>query len=296
MTRRVVITFLLLLSVGVATAETHISVVQGLGGSPDYDTQFSDQISAIRTASLSLAQPANVTVFAGSEANRERVTQHLQDLGNRLSSEDRFVLYLVGHGSFDGYDYKFNVVGPDLTGTELSELLETIEAATLLVNTSSASGAMRELLEPGRAAFALATRSGYERHATRFGEYFAKGLLDPAADLDKNNRISSSEAFDFAKKEVADFYLRENRLATEHPVMDARGANGLSLSRLDGVSSAASVGAGPLARRKQELNQAIETLRNAKSSYSEDEYQSLLLEKLIELAELEEQIEDQGGE
>ena len=31
---------------------------------------------------------------------------------------------LIGHGSFDGYDYKMNLPGPDLSGIELGALLE----------------------------------------------------------------------------------------------------------------------------------------------------------------------------
>ena len=30
-------------------------------------------------------------------------------------AEDDFVLMLIGHGSFDGVEYKFNLVGPDVT-------------------------------------------------------------------------------------------------------------------------------------------------------------------------------------
>ena len=31
-------------------------------------------------------------------------------------ADDDFVLILIGHGSFDGVEYKFNLVGPDVTG------------------------------------------------------------------------------------------------------------------------------------------------------------------------------------
>ncbi len=284
-----------LLFPGVLSADTYVSVIQGLGGSPQYEEEFSGQTSAITTASLSLTTPDNVTVLAGSDASREGISKHLAALGEQLTTQDRFILYLVGHGSFDGYQYKFNVPGPDLTGEDLAGLLVEIPADKFFVNTSSASGAMRELLEPGTVTFALATRSGFERHATRFGEYFANGLLDPTADVDKNNRITSPEAFRFAQKAVGDYYKRENRLATEHAVIETRGSAGLILSRLDTTSASIVAPTGPLARRKQQLNNDIEGLRRDKASYPEEEYQSLLLEKLIELAELEEQIETESA-
>ena len=36
------------------------------------------------------------------------------------------MLLLIGHGSFDESDYKFNVPGPDITATELASLLDKI--------------------------------------------------------------------------------------------------------------------------------------------------------------------------
>ena len=34
--------------------------------------------------------------------------------------DDAFVLMLIGHGSFDGYEYKINLPGPDISGVELA--------------------------------------------------------------------------------------------------------------------------------------------------------------------------------
>ncbi len=57
---------------------------------------------------------------------------------------DRFVLVLLGHGSFDGTDYRFNIPGEDITGAGLRALLDRFpEGVTqLVVDATSASGAM----------------------------------------------------------------------------------------------------------------------------------------------------------
>ena len=48
---------------------------------------------------------------------------------------------LIGHGSYDGMDYKFNMPGPDLGGAELAALLDHIPATRqLVVNMTSSSG------------------------------------------------------------------------------------------------------------------------------------------------------------
>ena len=33
---------------------------------------------------------------------------------------------MIGHGTYDGEEYRFNLPGPDLTGTEIVQLLDQI--------------------------------------------------------------------------------------------------------------------------------------------------------------------------
>ena len=65
--------------------------------------------------------------------------------------EDDLVLMLIGHGSFDGAEYKFNLVGPDVTAAELAALCDKVPAQRqLIVDTTSASGgAVAALQRPG---------------------------------------------------------------------------------------------------------------------------------------------------
>ena len=36
------------------------------------------------------------------------------------------MLILIGHGSFDGVEYKFNLVGPDMTAAEIAAMCDHI--------------------------------------------------------------------------------------------------------------------------------------------------------------------------
>ena len=48
---------------------------------------------------------------------------------------------LIGHGSFDGYEYKINLPGPDLSGVELARCsIASRCTRQLVVNMTSASG------------------------------------------------------------------------------------------------------------------------------------------------------------
>ena len=204
-----------------AAAELYVAVVEGLGGTPEYSTRFGAEVAKLKLAAESLTGAQRVRVFAGEEATQENLLAYFDTLGASVSADDRVVIYLIGHGSYDGYQYKFNLPGPDLTGEQLATLLDALPANhQLLVNTSSASGATLERLTNDVRVVITATRSGSERNATRFGSYFVAALENPAADINKNNAITAQEAFDYAAREVTDYFDYQGQLATEHPQLN----------------------------------------------------------------------------
>ncbi|MEM7280200.1 MAG: hypothetical protein AAF438_01020 [Pseudomonadota bacterium] len=289
---RASIVFLFFANPIVALAEMHVVIVKGLGGSETYESQFTEQVVAITTASRSVTDSEHVTTLVENQARKEHIVEHLNVLAEQLDSSDQLVIYLIGHGSYDGYEYKFNVPGPDITGEQLHALLQEIPATKFLVNTSSASGAIERLFESDDTTMVLATRSGVERHATRFGQFFAESLSSENADIDKNRRISGQEAFSFADRQVKQYFEQNNSLATEHAVLRAKGFESVTLSMLDQTQAAASSSVrSALEQQKDSLNKDIESLKTNRSSYDESEYQRLLLQKLIELARVEEKIE-----
>ena len=131
---------------------------------------------------------------------------------------------LIGHGSFDGRESKFNLPGPDMAAADFNLLLKRLPTKqVVLVNATSASGPFIDgLSAPGR-TIVTATRSGAEHFTTLFGGFFIDALTSEAADADKNKRVSVLEAFKFAKTEVARAYEREGLLATEHALLDDDG-------------------------------------------------------------------------
>jgi hypothetical protein len=201
---------------------------------------------------------------------------------------------LIGHGSFDGLDYKFNLPGPDITAAELAGLLDRIPASRqLVVNMTSASGgAVEQLKKPSRVVIA-ATKSGTEKNATVFARYWAEALREPAADTDKNDTVSALEAFQFAQKKTAQFYETNKRLATEHSqVDDQKLAAAFPLLRI-GASAAAA--ANPAKRalvdKKEQIEQRIDKLKYEKAAMPAADYKRQLTELLLELAKTQEALE-----
>jgi hypothetical protein len=204
-------------------------------------------------------------------------------------------VFLVGHGSYDGTQYKFNLPGPDIDGAELTQLLGAIPArAQLIVNATSASGAVLEDWAKSGRAVITATRSGAERNATRFAEYFAAALSADDADVNKNGMITAQEAFDYTARRVADSYESEGTLATEHPQLKGDNAAAFEIARLKAVTAETPELAALNAERAA-IEERIAELRLRREELG-DNYLAQLEPLLVELARVQERIDAAGAE
>lgn len=132
-------------------------------------------------------------------------------------------LILIGHGTFDSKEAKFNLAGPDLSASELAQWLKPFSRPLAIINCASASSPFLNKLSGKNRVIVTATKSGFEQNFCRFGDYFSKAIADPAADLDKDGQTSLLEAFLSAAAATDEFYKTEGRLATEHPLLDDNG-------------------------------------------------------------------------
>lgn len=283
----------LCLFMSMATAgELYVAIVQGLGGTPAYGDEFDAQVATLKSSAEALTGSSRVKTFVGDQAQRQQVLEYLASL-SQLDADDRLAVYLIGHGSYDGIEYKFNLPGPDLTGADLSSQLDDIPAGTqLVVNTSSASGALLEELKRDSRIVITATRSGGERHATRFGGYFAAALTDAAADINKNGVITALEAFDYADRQVADWFQFDGRLATEHPKLAGDRAARFTLARLaPALPAPGNPARARLVKRRDDIDSEIENLQLERNNMPGDDYFKRLEGLLLELAAVQEQID-----
>lgn len=285
--------FILLLLPIVVAAELHVIAVEGLGGTEEYTQRFSEEVAKLELAAESITTSEHMRVFAGEEATEENILAHFDALAAIVNADDRVVIYLIGHGSYDGYEYKFNLPGPDLTGEQLVELLDALPSNNqLLVNTSSASGATLDALTNETRVVITATRSGSERNATRFGSSFVAALEDPAADINKNNAISAQEAFDYAARQVTDYFEFRGQLATEHPQLKGERAARFTLARLEVPEPAGDdPELGLLFEQRDQLDGRIEELQLRKDELTTDEYYTQLQQLLLELARVGDRID-----
>jgi hypothetical protein len=295
--------------------EQFAMVVTGASGGDAYAQKY-DQwratfVSTLREKFGYSADRLRVLAEAESEgvqkATRENVQRVLLELRKRLSKDDQLLILLVGHGtSLDGEDAKFNLVGPDMSATEWAELLKPLPGRVVFVNTTGASFPFLQKLAGRGRVVLTATDSALQQFETTFPEYFVNAFTDPAADTDKDGRVSLWEAFAFASAGVRQWFEQKGQLATERPLLDDTGA-GVGREAInpgaDGqiagrtflepetaVSAPADALIGTLQKRRAELEAQIEDLKARKSSMPSDQYEAELERLLLELARVVQQI------
>ena len=280
---------------GAAQASLQVVVCEGLSGESAYAEQFATQVDAVKRAASTVTDPQHIKVLDGRNCTRDAFSVLLKQLAGSLVADDRLALYLIGHGSFDGEEYRFNIPGPDFTGHELQSWLGSLHARDqLIVVTGSSSGALQELLKASSRIVITATRNGAERNATRFGGDFAAALSDATADSDKNSSISVQEAFDFAQRRVQAFYERDVRIASEHAVLGGVQASSVTIARLNSATHSTVAGAEGDAAvahvdspERRRIVEAIEALRLRKADLPESDYDAQLEALLLQLATLD---------
>jgi hypothetical protein len=219
-----------LLAPSAAAADRYALIVTGAHGEPVYAEQYAQWRQSAVTAlleKLAVDDSRIMTLFEGGDAphaaTADGVRRSIAALRTKLTADDVLLVLLIGHGSFDGAEAKFNLVGPDLTSTEWAALIKPIPARVVVVNSSAASFPFLEHLAGPRRIVITATDSVAQRFDTMFPEYFIRALTDAAADIDKNGRVSVWEAFSAASQGVRRYYTQRGQLATERALIDDDG-------------------------------------------------------------------------
>jgi len=290
-------------------ATTFYVTIGGLGGEPEYDQRFSGWAKDIDKA-LKAAPDAKVETLYGPAATREAIRAAFSRIGKEAKPQDALVVMLIGHGTYDGADYKINLPGPDLTAIELASLLDRVPPTRqLVVNMTSSSGGSIDALRKENRVIVTATKTGTEKNATVFARYWVEALNDPAADTDKNETVSALEAFRYADQKTARFYETQKRIATEHAMLEDTGkgegvrapspengegmlASAFPLLRLGANATAAG---NPqklkLLGQKEDLEQQIDRLKYQKAAMPSEEYKKQLGVLLLELAKTQEELD-----
>jgi hypothetical protein len=298
-----------LLFAGVSQAATYYVTIAGIGGEPEYDQRFTSWAKDIDKI-LRATPDAQVETLYGAASTKAKFESVLREIATKAKPDDGIVIMLIGHGSFDGTDYKINLPGPDLSAGELAALLNKLPAKRqLVVNMTSASGGSLQALQRENRVIVTATKSGSEKNATIFARYWVEALRDPSADADKNEVITALEAFKFAEAKTVKFYESQNRIATEHALMEDTGkgeavrapspANGQGLvaGRFPVLklgaeqAKAATPERQALLKKKEELELQVDQLKYQKAATPTGEYRARMSGLLLELSKVQAELD-----
>ncbi|HEY1910185.1 MAG TPA: caspase family protein [Vicinamibacterales bacterium] len=289
-----------------AHAAGYYVTIAGLVGEPDYEQRFTAAAKDLDKVLKSTGTDVHVYTLVGDDATRARLRQVLEQVAREAQPDDDFVLTLIGHGSYDGVEYKFNLAGPDISAPDLAALCNRIAARRqLIVNATSASGGSLPAFQRAGRGVISSTKSGTEKNATVFVRYWAEALQDPSADVDKNESVSALEAFQYAERKTAEFYASQKRLATEHAVFEdtgkgdavravsADGGEGRLLASMTlvrfGESQKAALDPAKrdLLAKKEDLERRIDVLKYQKAAMTQNDYEQQLKAMLLDLARVQ---------
>jgi hypothetical protein len=278
-----------------AFGATYFLTVAGLGGEPDYEQRF--EMLATDTDKMLRDQPGAdkvVDTLKGADATRAKLEAALGKIAAQAKPADAFVFMMIGHGTFDGSEYKFNLPGPDISAPELAVLLNRISASRqLIVDMTSASGGATDAFKKEGRVIITATKSGTEKNATVFSRFWVQALRDPAADTDKNNAVTALEAYKFAQSKTAAFFTDAKHLATEHSVVsDESHAGTFTLVRSGPAAAEVTDPAKQqLVATKEQIENKIDALKFQKELMDPADYRRQMTALLLQLAKTQEAIE-----
>ncbi|MFM8263572.1 MAG: hypothetical protein ACKN9S_14945 [Pirellula sp.] len=291
-----------------------VCIVVGASGESDYGAMFHDWGTSWLKSSEGLS-PVRIGEGRANgleqteqrPADRDQLRQWIESVES-VEKAGTCWLVLMGHGTYDGKESKFNLRGVDVSSTELGNWLKGSKHRWVIAVCASSSGPFLSALAGRDRVVITATKSGSETNFSRFGGFLADSMRDLTSDLDHDESISVLEAFIAASRKTERYYQEQKLLETEHPIMDDNGdGKGTSAEFYRGLRpikrSEKGVVDGELARhiwltepketrsltesdkiQVEQIEKQIDALREKKATMPEEAYYMDLEQLLLELA------------
>ena len=288
-------------------------IISGASGGEKYAAQMATWRGDLRSALVDRYQfkPEFVKLLvdeaatSGDKSSADNVKKLFAEIRKSATKDDFVFVVLLGHGTYDGNVAKFNLVGPDLTAKDWTELLTGIQGRVTLVNTTEASFPFLESLTAKGRVVITATDSAAQKYATVFPEYFVKAMKETSSDLDKNGRTSIFEVFEATSAAVKQHYEQRGQLTTERALIDdngdgkgreasAEGPDG-GLARIafldsEVVAESTNPELAALIRRRRALEQQSEEHKQLKGVMPDAEWNAQFEKLMLDLAQVSAEI------
>ena len=286
--------------------QTHMLIVTGLAGEPQYAKSFKETAAALADAARTKwgvadsslivlgEDPALDPTHVKAKSTKEEVAKAFLTLSQRVKPGDILFVFLYGHGSGEGPTSRVNIPGADATAADYAMWLSGFsKQKVVFVIAGSGGGDFVPVLAGPNRVIVSATRTALERNESVFAAPFVKGLTSAEADADKDGRVSVIEAFTYAKKEVVRAYETDNRMLTEHAIIsDSVLARTVAFG---GAQASTNPKIVALVAERQALESQVAALRAKKAGMDTTAYENELEKLLLAIAEKSAAIRAAGG-
>ena len=220
-------------------------IICGLPGDDEHRAMYAEsveQLTAALVGRLGFARDCIRVQFAGEptendgpairssrgKASCEELEGELADLRRQLRQQDSLWTIVLGHGHYDGRNAYLNLPGRDLHQGDFAKLFAGVRAQRqVFMITTSVSGFFIRPLSGKNRVVITATEADFEVNETLFHAALAEVLTEPPAeadlDVDGSGNITLFDLYIAVTKNVAQRYLSEMLLATEHALLDDNG-------------------------------------------------------------------------
>ena len=247
-------------------AEDYALIIGGVGGEKSFYDEFWNATSRMRNLLIEeydyapervtflFEDSGEVSDLVDGKSTKAGVETAFADLQSRVQSDDRFLLFMVGHATKTAGGLKFNSPGRDISDIECAALIEGIpaERMILIFGFPYSARVVSQVSKEGRIIItACSAREGYMRSG--FGNIFVEAFSDNTADADDNGAISLLEAFLYTQSRVKTWYENDGSVQSEHPHLDDNGDGTASRKELPNASDGTLAQSTYLGKRRSAL-------------------------------------------
>jgi hypothetical protein len=153
--------------------------------------------------------------------NLRAVFEHLAKI---MEKDDHLFVYLVGHGEAGPRGFVFEMTDGQLTGVELSRLLDALptERIVVVANPCNSGALIPAVSKPGRVICTSTTPR--EGNAAGWEGYVTHALAGrESVDTNGDGRISLKEAYNASIDGTVEWYRKKGLPLQEHPLLDDNG-------------------------------------------------------------------------
>ena len=191
-------------------------------------TRFGFQKQLIRLQFGQIESADSAIDDADGGASKEEIEAAVRQLVQESRPEDAAWVIVMGHAHHDGRRSFINLPGPDLQLEDFAKLFHDLPCREqIILATTPASGyVLKPIARKGRIVIS-ATQNDLELNETLFHVSLAKVLaaitLEDQYDVDNDGRLSWFDLYIAVVRDVAQQYVDDMLISTEHALMDDNG-------------------------------------------------------------------------